>query len=64
MKKSTIPFSAKKFKYYFLTRQNTHLGKSRATENVPPTALPRYSMKALVIALWAIAAAIIFHALR
>jgi hypothetical protein len=30
----------------------------------PPTALPGYSTKALVIALWAIAVAIVFHALR
>lgn len=35
-----------------------------AAKELPPATQPRYSMKALVIALWAIAVAIIFHALR
>jgi hypothetical protein len=34
-----------------------------ATQKLPSAAQPQYSMKALVIALWAIAIAIIFHAL-
>jgi hypothetical protein len=34
-----------------------------ATQKLPPAVQPQYSMKALVIALWAIAVAIILHAL-